>query len=105
MEAKYGLNSREDEYFRSSSVKPSTVTALDLQMERLNLRDEIQSESQSYIPFPTLNLFAKTDFDVVELMGKGAYGKVVKAMYSKTMELKAIKIIDKSFIEKVREIL
>jgi serine/threonine protein kinase len=87
---------KDDEYFRNSSVVPNATNEITESMEKLEL-----SPGNSVIPFPTLNNFCKADFDVIELLGKGAYAKVVKAMYLKTKEVKAIKIIDRHFIERV----
>jgi hypothetical protein len=93
-------SSKDDDYFRNSSIKPSTETEINVQFENLLLNGNNSYET-SYIPFPTNNYFSKNDFEVIELLGKGAYAKVVKALCTKNKEIKAIKIIDKCFIEKV----
>ena len=58
-----------------------------------------------HIPFSSPKSFTKTDFEVIELLGKGAYAKVVKALHIQTKEVKAIKIIDRCFIERVKYLL
>ncbi len=93
-------SSRDDDYFRNSSIKPNTESEVNVQFENLLLNDNDSYET-SYIPFPTNNNFSKNDFEVIELLGKGAYAKVVKALCTKNKEIKAIKIVDKCFIEKV----
>lgn len=88
----------DEEYFRNSSIKPAVTVESEIQIDRLLISDK---KEKIYIPFPTLNVYSKTDFEVVELLGKGAYAKVVKARHIKTKEIKAIKIIDKMFMERV----
>jgi hypothetical protein len=87
---------KDDEYFRDSSIIPNGTYEIQQDLERLEISPKI-----SVIPFPTLNNFCKADFDVIELLGKGAYAKVVKAMHIKTKQIKAIKIVDRHFIERV----
>jgi hypothetical protein len=94
MEAHY--KDEDDSYFRNSSIKRDSE--IDVKFSNLLINDH----SKSYLPFSTHNRYSKSDFEVIELLGKGAYAKVVKAIYLKTKEIKAIKIIDKSFIERVR---
>ena len=57
-----------------------------------------------YLPFNSKNSFTKDDFEVLGILGKGAYAKVVKARYIKTNEIVAIKIIEKTFIEKENKV-
>ena len=64
----------------------------------------IQEKNKSHIVFPSLNVFSKKDFEVIELLGKGAYAKVVKALHLKTKEVKAIKIMDRTFMEKEKKL-
>ena len=47
--------------------------------------------------------YTKSDFDVINLCGKGAYAKVVKAKCLKDGKIKALKIMDKNFILKVKK--
>lgn len=87
---------KDDEYFRDSSIIPHGTYEIQKDLEKLEINEGI-----SVVPFPTLNNFCKADFDVIELLGKGAYAKVVKAMHIQSKQIKAIKIIDRQFIERV----
>jgi len=58
-------------------------------------------ETKPNITFPTERIFRKNDFDILGLLGRGAYAKVVKAKNIQDNTIYTIKIIDKSFIEKV----
>ena len=53
------------------------------------------------IPFTTERIFKKSDFEILGLLGRGSYAKVVKAKLIENDTIYAIKIIDKTFIEKV----
>jgi hypothetical protein len=92
MESKH----KDDDYFRNSSIIPNGSAEIVNGIENLKI-----DSGPIIIPFPTLNVFSKLDFDVIELLGKGAYAKVIKALHLKTKEVKAIKIIDRQFIERV----
>jgi hypothetical protein len=98
MEAKD--NYSDDSYFRNSSIQPKeSVSSVTISLSGLSVEDK--KSLNPFIPFTSVKNFSKTDFEVVELLGKGAYAKVVKAIYLPTKETKAIKIIDRSFIERV----
>ena len=60
-----------------------------------------KSEPHKYIPFKSKNNFSKADFEIMNVLGNGAYAKVVRACHTKTNEIVAMKIIDKTFMEKV----
>ena len=93
-------NYSDDSYFRNSSIKPEESTStVTISFSNLSLEDK-KNESL-IIPFSSRKSFSKTDFEVIEVLGKGAYAKVVKARYLPTKEIKAIKIIYRSIIEKV----
>ena len=53
------------------------------------------------LPFPTKNYFKMEDFEILELLGRGSYAKVVKAKIIKNNMIVAIKIIYIPFIVKV----
>jgi hypothetical protein len=98
MEAKD--NYSDDSYFRNSSIQPKeSVSSVTISLSGLSIEDK--KCSNPFVPFNSAKNFTKTDFEVIELLGKGAYAKVVKAIYLPTKETKAIKIIDRSFIERV----
>lgn len=90
----------DDSYFRNSSVKPEESTST-VTISLSNLSLEEKKSEPSVIPFSCKKNFSKTDFEVIEVLGKGAYAKVVKARYLPTKEIKAIKIMYRSIIEKV----
>lgn len=48
-----------------------------------------------------MTYYSKNDFEVLGLLGKGAYAKVVKARCLKDDKIYAIKILDREFIERV----
>lgn len=56
------------------------------------------------IPFPTKNSFKKEDFEILGILGRGSYAKVVKAKLIKNNMIVAIKIINRPFILKVLRI-
>lgn len=83
----------EDEYFRQSKSINN------------NENDVVHKkvfESKADISFPTERIFRKSDFDILGLLGRGAYAKVVKAKHKQDNMIYAIKIVDRSFIEKVK---
>lgn len=94
---------REDSssYFKNSSINSSNKPNSDeinVMLDNLLLSNNNSNYSLS---FHSPNSYSKNDFEVIELLGKGAYAKVVKALCTKNKEIKAIKIIDRNFIEKV----
>jgi len=89
----------EEAYFKSSNQLVSKLGEdVDLEFEKLLIYG---NKKHSYVPFLTKNIYSKIDFEVLELLGKGAYAKVVKAKCLKDYEFKSIKIIDKHFMERV----
>ncbi len=87
-------NSDED-YFRNSSIVPE-VNIEDYEGKCFKANSPIP-----VVPFSNPHVvYHKSDFKVLSLLGKGAYAKVVMARYNETKEIKAIKIVDRSFIEK-----
>jgi serine/threonine protein kinase len=84
----------EEDYFRSSSIPSDQLYSIGSQMNNLSL-----NESANKLPF--VKKYSKNDFEVLELLGKGAYAKVVKAVHKETKQVKAIKVIDKTFMERV----
>lgn len=85
----------EDEYFRNSSIVPGSDANFDIKNLLLNRQKNKSIEVYSK------NTYSKSDFEIISVLGKGAYAKVVKAKYLKDNSFKAIKIIEKSFIERV----
>ncbi len=91
----------EESYFKSpnTQMNPEHLEAeVDLELDKLLIAG---NKEQAYIPFPTKNIYSKTDFEVLELLGKGAYAKVVKAKCLRDNMIKSIKIIDKHFMQRV----
>ena len=82
----------EDDYFRASN----SVTNGEHEIPHKKI-----FESKVNIEFPTERVFKKSEFEILGLLGRGAYAKVVKAKLIQDNAIYAIKIIDKSFIEKV----
>ena len=85
----------EDEYFRNSSILLDSLNSVTSDMSNLKI-----FENKDNLPF--VKKYAKSDFEVLELLGKGAYAKVVKAIHNSTKQVKAIKVIDKTFMERVK---
>ena len=56
------------------------------------------------IPFVSKNKFKKSDFEIIGLLGRGAYAKVVKAKLISTDTIYAVKILERNFFEKVKAI-
>ena len=78
-----------------------SVQSKSLTNEQEFLQKKNFEQKKSSIPFPTESVYKKSDFEILGLLGRGAYAKVVKAKLIKNNAIHAIKIIDKSFIEKV----
>ena len=87
----------DDEFFRSSA---SITINYDQKHNLIN--NEVFHPNNDPIPFPTKNKFTKDDFEIIGLLGRGAYAKVVKARIIKSNTIAAIKIINKPFIIKVK---
>jgi hypothetical protein len=77
----------EEDYFRGSTSNEND--------------SEFQIKLKTKIPFHSKNKFTKNDFEILGLLGRGAYARVVKARLIKNDTIYAIKIIEKEFIEKV----
>lgn len=67
------------------------------------ISDKLVNKHKLDIPFPSHFHFKKDDFEIICTMGRGAYAKVVKAKLIKDNSLYAVKIINKRFIQKVKE--
>ena len=91
----------EQSYFKGPNNQndpKNSEAEVDLELDKLLITG---NKEQAYIPFPTKNIYSKNDFEVLELLGKGAYAKVVKAKCLRENMIKAIKIIDRHFMERV----
>lgn len=77
----------EEEYFRSS--------------ESLGKENDCQIRLKSSLPFNNKVQFNKSDFEILGLLGRGSYARVVKARLIKEDKIFAIKIVDRVFIENV----
>jgi len=82
----------EEEYFRDSLQKDSIFS----NFENLNLREKLSFT----IPNENPNEFKKSDFEILSELGRGSYSKVIKAKYLKDEKIKAIKVMDKDFMDK-----
>ena len=83
----------EEDYVRQSKSLQS-VTEYEFLKKK-------EFESKVNIIFPSERIFRKNEFDILGLLGRGAYAKVVKAKHIQDNIIYAIKIIDKTFIVKV----
>ena len=83
----------EDDYFRQSKS---------LNNNENEVVHKKVFETKANITFPTERIFRKNDFDILGLLGRGAYAKVVKAKHIQDNTIYAIKIVDRNFIEKVK---
>jgi hypothetical protein len=90
----------EEEYFRDSSVSNMINKRSDegIDLKQLLINDD---NNRITIPFSCKVYYSKSDFEILGVLGKGAYGKVVKARHIKDNKIKAIKIIDSNHIERV----
>jgi hypothetical protein len=97
------LSKVDDSYFKSyqSMKKDESVTDIDKRFENLLLSESFRNINPSTIR----NLYTKSDFEDFQLCGKGSYAKVIKAVHKKSSEVKAIKIIDKNYMDKVGKII
>ena len=87
----------EEEYFKQSFCRDSSIKNFDdlSLIEKLSLN--ITDNSKKIY-------FKKSDFEMLSEIGRGAYSKVYKARYLKDDSIKAIKIIEKDFMEKENKI-
>ena len=81
----------EEDYFRGSTSNEN--------------ESEFQIKLKTNLPFYSKNKFTKNDFEILGLLGRGAYARVVKARLIKNDAIYAIKIIEKEFIEKVVDLI
>ena len=63
-------------------------------------KNEESPKKKEKIYFVSKNKFEKSDFEIMGLIGRGAYAIVVKAKHRVTKHIFSIKIITKSFIDK-----
>ena len=80
----------EDDYFKFE-LKDKT--------HELNINKHVSSNK--LLPFTSKNSFKKDDFEIIGIIGRGSYAKVVKAKLIKDNTIYAIKIINRPFIDKV----
>ena len=85
----------EDEYFRDSSCQNDSLLS-NLNFRNLSLREKLSFS----INIEKTNEFKKSDFEILSELGRGSYSKVVKAKYLKDNKIKAIKVMNKDFMEK-----
>ena len=97
-----------------NSSRPSEIHDDKLQRSSITMSNNFESriclsnkklahiENTNQILFSTKNNFKKDDFEIFAIIGRGAYAKVVKARIIKNKQIVAIKIINKSFIIKVK---
>ena len=82
----------EEEYFKDSLCNRSSILS---NFENLTIKDKFDLTLIS-----EYKTFKKSDFEILAELGRGSYSKVLKAKYIKEDKLKAIKIMDKDFMEK-----
>jgi len=82
----------EEEYFKDSLCNRSSVLST---LDNLTLKEKFDlTFTREY------KSFKKSDFEILAELGRGSYSKVLKAKYLNEDKLKAIKIMDKDFMEK-----
>lgn len=82
----------EEEYFKDSLCNRSSLLST---FDNLNLKDKFDLTLIS-----EYKTFKKSDFEILAELGRGSYSKVLKARYIKEDKLKAIKVMDRDFMEK-----
>jgi 3-phosphoinositide dependent protein kinase-1 len=94
-EFRESIDINEDDYFRQSkSINNNPENSL-------SQTKVFDNNKKVAIPFTTERIFKKSDFEILGLLGRGSYAKVVKAKLIENDIIYAIKIIDKTIIEKV----
>lgn len=83
----------EEEYFKDSLCNRSSILS---NFDSLTLKEKFDL---TLISEYSKN-FKKGDFEILAELGRGSYSKVLKARYIKEDKLKAIKIMDRDFMEK-----
>ena len=83
----------EDEYFRDSLCQNNSLLS---NFENLSLREKLSFSITCENP----NEFKKSDFEILLDVGICCYSIVLKAKYLKDQKIKAIKVMDKDFMEK-----
>jgi serine/threonine protein kinase len=88
--------------------KDSIINTTETEDESIKSLSSTMSNEENIPHFETMKVSSpksKTsinDFDILSVLGKGSYAKVVLGKNIYTGELFAIKIIDKKFLEKVK---
>ena len=83
----------DEEYFKDSLCNRSSILS---NFENLTIKDKFDLTLISEYK----KSFKKSDFEILAELGRGSYSKVLKARHIKEGEIKAIKIMNRDFMEK-----
>lgn len=84
----------EEEYFRDSTVMRDSILS---NFDNLTIKDK---HDLTMTMIGEMKQYKKSDFEILAELGRGSYSKVLKAKYIKDNKIKAIKVMDKDFMEK-----
>lgn len=103
-------NNNDDDYFKSSSYDyfrnfngSNKFSFNEKENEENKEKSEIGSKKDlrdKKVVYKTKNVYCGKDFEHLDVLGSGAYAEVVKVRHKKTLEIFAIKIIDKCLLDK-----
>lgn len=102
-----GLNIIPRKYVSSDNLASLNNNLAKIHVSIISENEESSNDSNVYIVDISGNDSPKrknaiTDFELIYVLGKGSYAKVVKARNIFTNKFYALKIIDKKFVAKVK---
>lgn len=92
----YGYDN-EDDYFKCSDMSATSENALDELLSKMSLNKTKNDEKTKFI---IKNEFSKSDFEIIGFLGKGNFANVLKARLINKNKIYALKVVEKSHLEK-----
>ena len=87
----------EDDYFKCSDMSATSENALDELLCKMSINKTKNDEKTKFI---VKNDFSKIDFEILGFLGKGNFANVLKARLISKNKIYALKVVDKSHLEK-----
>lgn len=95
-------NINEEDYFKCASFnyfKNSTLGSSKFSLSECDL-DNNYDRNEKKFDYISKNKFLSEDFEKLDDLGEGAYAEVLKVRHKTTKQIYAIKVIDKTLIER-----
>jgi len=86
----------EEDYFKGSDLSAGSEKALDELLTKMNKASNKKAKKK----YKIINDYSKTDFEIIGFLGKGSFAQVLKARHNKLNEIIALKVVERSFLEK-----